>query len=179
LKGSRAHSFAPIADPDAEILILGSMPGRESLRAGQYYAHPRNAFWKIVGELLRIEPSSDYEAKTQALRSARIAVWDVLESCTRVGSLDASIEAGTIKPNDFRIFYRRHAEIRRVFFNGAAAQSYYRRHVLPGLDVATLSYLRLPSTSPAHASLSAAQKLRAWRAALRPEQPGVRRAATR
>jgi hypoxanthine-DNA glycosylase len=180
MEKSLAHSFEPIAGRDAEILILGSMPGRASLRAGQYYAHPRNAFWRIIAELLGIEPASDYPARIRALRAARIALWDVLESCARAGSSDSAIDADTITANDFRTFFRRHRGIGRVFFNGAKAESCYRQHVLPTVDAGAASYLRLPSTSPAN-TVPYAQKLRAWRAALalRPAPPGAGRSARR
>lgn len=162
----RVRSFRPIEDGNAEILILGSMPGRASLAARQYYAHPRNAFWRIACELLRLDPASSYEARVRALRSARIALWDVLHSCTREGSLDARIENGVA--NDFRTFFRTHGKIRRVFFNGATAEASFRRYVLPQIGGVALRYRRLPSTSPANASMSAARKLRAWRAILVP-----------
>ena len=89
---SLLYSFAPIADENARILILGSMPGQASLDAGQYYAHKRNLFWPIMAELLQFDVSASYEEKTAALRAAGIALWDVLQSCKREGSLDANIE---------------------------------------------------------------------------------------
>ncbi|MGZ8927012.1 MAG: DNA-deoxyinosine glycosylase [Methylobacter sp.] len=158
--------FEPVADSNSEILILGSMPGRESLAAEQYYAHRRNAFWKIMSDLLGFDPGSSYEARLQELKTARIALWDVLQSCTRVGSLDSSIDAGSISVNDFRSFFRTHANIHAVFFNGAMAESAYRKYVLPTVSAVPVSYTRLPSTSPAHASLSYEQKLQVWRTAL-------------
>ena len=85
------YSFAPIAERNAGILILGSMPGRASLAAGQYYAHAQNAFWRIISELLQFDPVSSYAVRVQALKSARIALWDVLRSCKREGSLDSMI----------------------------------------------------------------------------------------
>jgi TDG/mug DNA glycosylase family protein len=158
--------FEPIADSNAGILILGSMPGQESLAAGQYYANRRNAFWRIMSDLLEFDPNASYEARLQALKTARIALWDVLQSCTRAGSLDSHIDAGSITVNDFRSFFRTHANIQAVFFNGAMAESAYRRYVLPAVGCLPVSYMRLPSTSPAHASLSYEQKLHAWRVAL-------------
>lgn len=158
--------FEPVADSNSEILILGSMPGRESLAAEQYYAHRRNAFWKIMSDLLGFDPDSSYEARLQELKTARIALWDVLQSCTRVGSLDSSIDVGSISVNDFRSFFRTHANIHAVFFNGAMAESAYRKYVLPTVSAVPVSYKRLPSTSPAHASLSYEQKLQVWRTAL-------------
>jgi TDG/mug DNA glycosylase family protein len=158
--------FEPIADCNAEILILGSMPGQESLAAGQYYANRRNAFWKIMAELLGFNPDSSYETRLHKLKAARIALWDVLQSCTRVGSLDAKIAADSITANDFRSFFRAHQKIHTVFFNGAKAESTYRQYVLPTVSAVPVSYVRLPSTSPAHASLCYEQKLHIWQAAL-------------
>ena len=157
------YSFAPIAGRNAEILILGSMPGRASLAAGQYYAHAQNAFWRIVSELLQLDPASPYEVRAQALKSARIALWDVLRSCRREGSLDSMIEADTQTANDFRTFFRTHPQITHVFFNGAKAEACFRQHVLREIGNRALRYMRLPSTSPANASLSFARKLEAWR----------------
>jgi hypoxanthine-DNA glycosylase len=164
VRKARVRSFGPIATRNAKILILGSMPGRASLAAGQYYAHRHNAFWKIVCSLLGIDPASPYQARVRALRASRIAVWDVLHSCVRPGSLDSSIEEETA--NDFKVFFRHHPGIAQVFFNGAKAEASFRRHVLPALE-RPLHYTRLPSTSPAHASIPYARKLKAWRAILR------------
>jgi len=161
-----SRSFAPIADERSRVLVLGSMPGRESLRAGQYYAHRRNAFWPIMGELLGFDAKLPYEARVRALRSAGVALWDVLHSCRRAGSLDSSIEAASETANDFRAFFRAHPAIRAVFFNGAKAESAFRRHVGPALAGLELRYRRLPSTSPAHAGMPLRKKMQAWRAAL-------------
>jgi len=158
-------SFSPIADPDARVLILGSMPGKESLRAMQYYAHPRNAFWQIMGALLGAGPDMAYEARTQKLKAAGIAVWDVLASCVRVSSLDSDIDSDTLLVNDFDSFYGAHPKITDVFFNGAIAEKFYRKHIQP--QYPALNYQRLPSTSPAHAGMRYAQKLQAWEAVTR------------
>ena len=168
---ARVRSFAPIAGRNARVLILGSMPGRASLQAGQYYAHRHNAFWRIASELLQFDPGAPYRERARALRSARIAVWDVLHSCVRPGSMDAMIDRDSETANDFRKFFSRHRGITHVFFNGAKAEASFRRHVLPGIDV-PLRYKRLPSTSPANASVPWRQKLAAWRAILNTrEQP--------
>ena len=164
---ARVRSFAPIADRNARVLILGSMPGRASLQAGQYYAHRRNAFWRIVAELLDIDPGAPYRARARALRSAGIALWDVLHSCVRRGSLDTMIERDTETANDFRAFLRDHPKITRVFFNGAKAESSFRRHVSREIGRIPLRFSRLPSTSPANASVPFARKRAAWRAILR------------
>jgi hypoxanthine-DNA glycosylase len=158
--------FPPIARRDARLLILGSMPGAASLAAGQYYAHPRNAFWSILGSLLDFAPAAPYPRRVQALKAARIAVWDVLHDCTRRGSLDSAIERDSEIANDFATFFRRHPQITHVFFNGARAEQAFRRHALPGLDTTRLRFIRLPSTSPAHAARTFAQKRAAWRAGL-------------
>jgi len=157
------QSFAPIEKADAKILILGSMPGEASLRAGQYYAHPRNLFWHIMGELLDTDPASPYSQRVQALKSARIALWDVLRSCRRKGSLDSSIDNDSLVPNDFAAFFLRHPKITRVFFNGTKAEQCYRKHIHPIIKIESIEYLRLPSTSPANASISYERKLDAWR----------------
>jgi len=157
------HSFAAIAAPDATLLILGSMPGKASLLANQYYAHPRNAFWPIMGELFGADPAMPYARRVRVLEHAGVAVWDVLASCTRRSSLDSDIDENSIVPNDFASFFRAHPRIERVFFNGAKAEASFRRHVPGSLVATTLRFECLPSTSPANASRSHARKLRAWR----------------
>ena len=165
LRKARIRSFAPVADRNARVLILGSMPGQASLKAGRYYAHRHNAFWRIAADLLRFDRVAPYRTRAKALRSARIALWDVLHSCVRPGSMDALIDRDSEVANDFRKFFRTHRGITHVFFNGAKAEASFRRHVLPEID-ATLRYKRLPSTSPANASVPFAGKRRAWRAIL-------------
>ena len=160
---ARVFSFAPIARADARVLVLGSMPGEASLQAGQYYAHPHNAFWPIMGALFGAGRELDYDRRVARLRDAGVAVWDVLHGCERKGSLDAAIDDRTIEPNDFAAFFRAHLAVERVFFNGAKAEQVYRRRVLPGLPAGGPAYLRRPSTSPANASLDAAAKLDRWR----------------
>ena len=160
------QSFPPIAETTARILILGSMPGKESLRAGQYYAHPRNAFWPIMGDLIGAATTQTYEARTQTLKSADIALWDVLASCRRHGSLDADIETDSICTNDFTSFLVKHPGITYVFFNGSMAEKCFRIHAQPLLGSYPLHYQRLPSTSPANASMRYEQKLSAWKTIL-------------
>lgn len=161
------HSFAPIAGSHAKILILGSMPGEASLAANQYYAHQRNAFWPIMTRLLHIQPDAGYEEKVTALESSFIALWDVLKSCERSGSLDSSIEINTQTINDFQIFFSTHRNITHVFFNGGKAESCFRRYVLSENEQRLLRLVRLPSTSPANARLSFDQKCRIWHETLR------------
>jgi hypoxanthine-DNA glycosylase len=98
------HSFPPAAAYDAHTLILGSIPGDASLRAGEYYANPRNHFWKILGALVGAGPELPYPSRLERLTGAGFALWDVLRSCERQGSLDSSIISSTITPNDFATF---------------------------------------------------------------------------
>lgn len=158
-------SFAPLARSGARVLILGSMPGVASLAAQQYYAHPRNHFWPILARLVGFDAGAPYAERVEALTGAGVAVWDVLQSCVRPGSLDSAIQAGTRIPNDFAAFFAEHPGIMRVGFNGAEAQSSFTRHVLPQLRIQGVDYLRLPSTSPAHA-VGFDVKLAAWQAAV-------------
>jgi len=143
------------------------MPSRESLAQRRYYAHPRNAFWPIVGSLFGFT-DPDYQHRADQLTRKGVAVWDVLKTCFRSGSLDSDIDDGTIVTNDFQHFFAHHPDISRIFFNGAKAESVYLKHVLPGLRgaAAELRLQRLPSTSPAHAGMSLEQKKEAWRAIL-------------
>jgi TDG/mug DNA glycosylase family protein len=161
---ARVRGFPPISRPDARILILGSMPSRESLARRQYYAHPRNAFWPILTDLLQIEATA-YEERVEQVKRRRVAIWDVLEACFRSGSLDSAIDDESLVTNDFSAFYTAHPNIERVFFNGAKAEAVYRRRVLPTLSgtAAALPLQRLPSTSPAHAGMSLQRKKAAWR----------------
>jgi len=161
-----SKSFAPIASENSTILILGSMPGVASLQKQQYYGHPRNAFWPIMGSLFGALPEFDYRQRTEILLDNNIAVWDVLQSCYREGSLDADIKQTSININHFADFFLTHRFIRQVFFNGKTAEKLYKKHVLPILEshLFELGYQSLPSTSPAYASLTLEQKLNAWRA---------------
>ena len=160
-----ARSFPPIAALDARALVLGSMPGVRSLQAGQYYAHPQNRFWPFIGALLGATPDLPYPARCAKLMEAGVAVWDVLASCEREGSLDSAIRDDTAQANDFAAFLSDHPGIRTLLFNGSKAEAGFRRFVLPGVDVSRLTLRRLPSTSPANASQPAADKLAAWRQA--------------
>ncbi|HBL66184.1 MAG TPA: DNA-deoxyinosine glycosylase [Achromobacter sp.] len=162
------RGFAPVAAPDARVLVLGSMPGVASLRQARYYGHPRNAFWPIAAQVLGFDAALEYPQRLQALRAAGVALWDVLDACERPGSLDADIRHDTLVPNDFAAFFNAHPAVARVCFNGAKAGALYRRYVLPTLppQARALDYVDLPSTSPAHAAASFDMKLAAWRAAL-------------
>ncbi len=160
-----SRGFPPIAAADAKILVLGSLPGQASLAAQQYYAQPQNAFWRIMGELFAAGPDLPYAQRAERLRSSGVALWDVCQAAVRPGSLDTAIKRDTIVINDFAGFLASHPRIAHVCANGGAAHQLYLRRVLPGLPAAqaALPLHRLPSTSPAHASLRYGQKLEHWR----------------
>lgn len=159
---SRVYSFEPIVERSSTVLILGSMPGLASLAAGEYYAHPRNAFWTIMGELIGAYPRLSYAERVSVMRASGIALWDVLASCNRTGSLDSGIRQDSAITNDFNSLFLNHPGITRVFFNGAKAEQCFLKLVHPALEPDRLQYRRLPSTSPANAGISYAQKLLAW-----------------
>jgi TDG/mug DNA glycosylase family protein len=159
------QSFAPLGNLSATRLVLGTMPGKASLLAGEYYAHPRNAFWYIVQELFAIPRELPYPRRVRELAKTGLAVWDVLAACTRATSLDSDIVPASVVPNDFNGFLSRHRRIKSIYFNGGPARELFDRHVLPGLAPRHLAIERvtLPSTSPAHAGRSHQDKLEAWR----------------
>jgi double-stranded uracil-DNA glycosylase len=159
-----SFGFPSISSPSARVLILGSLPGRLSLERGEYYANPQNAFWKIIAARVPELPA-DYAGRVRALTSNRVALWDVLAAATRSGSLDANISDDAIS-NNFRAFFHAHPEIRLIGFNGGTAAKLFERHVMPTLTEAQRSIARttLPSTSPAHASVSFAEKAARWSA---------------
>ena len=158
----RSEGFPPVARKDATVLILGSLPGDRSIAERQYYAHPQNAFWNIMAELLGIE--GDYATRCALLCEHGIALWDVLHSSVRPGSMDAAIRLDTAQANDFETFFADHPEIRTIGFNGRKAQQVFTRFVRAfprGAD-----QVLLPSTSPAYASMPFSAKLGRWRDAL-------------
>ncbi|HEY6451887.1 MAG TPA: DNA-deoxyinosine glycosylase [Steroidobacteraceae bacterium] len=166
---TRLHSFPPVIRLDARLLILGSMPGAASLAAQQYYAHPQNQFWPIMERLFGVRSSLPYERRLLGLQHRRVALWDVLHSCVRCGSLDAAIEHGSAVPNDLPLLLRAHPRIERVCCNGGTAYRALQRYFGAQLqrEFPQLVCLRLPSTSPAHARMRPADKLRAWHGALK------------
>jgi hypoxanthine-DNA glycosylase len=156
------HGFPPIIGERARTLVLGNMPSIMSLAAQQYYGNPRNAFWRITGEIFGFAADDPYDDRTAALQGNRVAVWDVLRSCRRAGSLDSAVEPDSMVPNDFERLFDEHPTITRVLFNGAAAEKNFTRLVRLAPDV---HYRRLPSTSPAQ-TRRYADKLAAWREAM-------------
>lgn len=149
-------SFPPVAAADARVLILGSLPGDASLAAGQYYAHPRNQFWRLVGEVAGVALAErNYPARLAALQQARIALWDVVNEAHRPGSLDMAIR--NARPNDLLALVDTLPELRAVGFNGTTAAKAGRL-----LEGRGLALLELPSSSPAN-TMAYADKLAAWR----------------
>lgn len=154
------RSFEPIADEKSRVLILGTMPGAESLRQQQYYAHPRNFFWPFIYGIFDEKPELDYNKKVEFLKSKNIALWDVYKSCRREGSLDSNIIDAV--PNDVAGLLNQYPGIKYVFCNGGTSEKHFVRNVLPEIK-REIYYMRLPSTSPANASVPPEEKMRMWR----------------
>ena len=153
------YGLPPIIDDGAQSLILGNMPSVMSLGAQHYYANPRNAFWRITGEIFGFDAAAPYDVRTAALTAHGIALWDVLRSCRRIGSLDSAVEPDSMVANDFGELFEQYPDISRVYFNGAAAEKNFNRLVRVAPD---FHYRRLPSTSPAQ-TMRYEDKLAAWR----------------
>ena len=164
----KLHAFPPIVRSDAHTLILGSMPGAASLAAREYYAHPRNLFWPMISELLGFSATLSYRERTRALTTRGFALWDVLAACRRNGSLDTDIDPESVEINDFSTFFTEYPHIERVFFNGLSAEQLFRRHCRNLMSERTTTrFVRLPSTSPAHATIDRTTKFSAWRVIVR------------
>lgn len=163
---ARVASFPPLVGAAPRILLLGTMPGIASLAARAYYAHPRNVFWRLMGDIYEFDADGPYRARTAALTGAGVAVWDVLATCVRSGSLDAAIEPATARANDFAGLLARHPSIARIVFNGAQAQAFFAAQVADSIAWAHPELRRVPSSSPANARLTYPAKLAQWRAAL-------------
>lgn len=155
----------PVIDRHTRILVLGSFPGEASLAARQYYAHPRNQFWPLMGALLG-EPLSElpYAQRLQRMLAHRVGIWDVLGACVRAGSLDANIRHP--QANDFERLRRLAPALRRIGFNGGTSGRFAPQFAAAGYETVVL-----PSSSPAHAARSFEQKLELWRALLSQSRP--------
>jgi hypoxanthine-DNA glycosylase len=151
-------SFAPLADGDTEILILGSMPGERSLAMNEYYGHPRNRFWHVVAALCGVDTPVLYADKKALLRRARIGLWDVAHRAVREGSLDSAIRDA--EPNDIPGFIAEHRRLRIIAFNGRKSEEMYDRHFA---RISGIEYIYLPSTSPANAAFTLEKLLDEWR----------------
>ena len=164
----RLVSFPPLVQAATRTLILGSMPGKVSLAENQYYAHPRNGFWHIMGNLFGAELGLPYPDRVAILLNVGIGLWDVIGSCTRATSLDSDIDEQSILVNDFSSLFKQYPLIRYIIFNGQKAEQSFRRYVRPQIAeyLPRLICQRLVSTSPANARYSIAEKTRIWSAAL-------------
>ena len=151
------YSFAPVENPEIEILILGSMPGEKSLQEQEYYAHPHNRFWRLMSKLLKGLPTADYRDRRDMLLSNKIGLWDVIYSAQREGSLDSAIQ--NEKPNALDVFIASHDELKTICFNGLKSQSLYKKH-FPFYD--HIDYVTLPSSSPANARSRFDDLLKEW-----------------
>ena len=158
----RIVAFPPVAPPGAKKLILGSMPSVESLNQGFYYAHPRNAFWRILAEAFEEPFPEDVPARIALLERHDIALWDVLMSCEREGSLDSAIREPQV--NDFAGLFEACPGIERILFNGATACQLFIKHA--GAYLNGRDWARMPSTSPAY-TLSYERKFAQWRDGLK------------
>jgi double-stranded uracil-DNA glycosylase len=158
--------FPAVSRRGARVLILGTLPGAESLRRRQYYANKQNRFWKIMGELAGACPDLPYPKRLARLTENGIALWDVCAAAERKGSLDAAIQKPV--PNNFVSFFKAHKNIKLICFNGQPAERFFRRYVAPGMpkNILSLPRIILPSTSPAHAGMRYEEKLARWREGL-------------
>lgn len=153
----RINSFPPIADGSSEVLILGSVPGAKSLEMQQYYAFPQNQFWRIMFHLFDEEFSQDYETRINLLKKNKVALWDVIESCERKGSLDTEIRDEI--DNDILKLVEDHPSIKTIFCNGQ--KSYKNLVKILGKDF-KIPVIVLPSTSPLH-TVKFEEKLESWK----------------
>ncbi len=164
------RSFPPVLPENPKILILGSMPGVKSLEAGQYYAHPKNVFWDIMGEVLCFPArESSYGERIAALERNSVALWDMLELCERSGSLDSKIKSSSEKPNNVGALLAGSPSVRAVIFNGVKAERVFSLHTAPFLKNGVSKRLhleKLPSTSPANARITRELKTALWRRAI-------------
>ena len=159
------EGFEAIETSGALVVILGTLPGGDSLRPREYYAKSTNTFWDIMGDLFGASRALPYAERVAVLNQRRIAVWDVLRSADRAGSTDSGIVKGSEIANDFARFFRNHSAIRRIYFNGQPAEEYFQRLVAPILVVTReIPHRILASTSPANTHMTKQAKIAEWRA---------------
>jgi hypoxanthine-DNA glycosylase len=160
---AKKQGFPPLIDNNSRVLILGTMPGEQSLQLQQYYGNPLNQFWKILAAVYQIEIGNTYEEKKEFLKKHHLAVWDVLEHCEGPGSLDKNIKAA--EPNDFRNLLHTYTQLQLIAFNSKKAAEWFDRKVVLGKKLTIpieVKKIVLPSTSPA-ATLSLSAKVEQWR----------------
>lgn len=156
------QSFAPVVFKDSQLLILGSMPGKVSLLASQYYAHPQNLFWKIISEITGFDCPKDWTDKVNLLQCHKIALWDVCKECEREGSLDSAIKNEV--PNEINGLLSEYTGIKIIAFNGKKTQQLYDRYFS---REESMIYKLLPSSSPANASQNYQYKLSEWESVIK------------
>ena len=160
---SASQGFAPVIGSDSKVLILGSLPSRQSLLEQEYYANPRNSFWRIMREIVVFASGNSYESRCNTLINNGIALWDVLASSVRPGSLDSAIDIASAKENNFSGLFEKHQGIKLVCFNGVKARDLFDRLVLNSMSTPEgFDLVNLPSSSPAHAAMSYERKLERW-----------------
>ena len=158
------QSFKPVIPESPRVLILGSMPGVESLKQQQYYAHPSNAFWYCISSLSNMmKPPKEYSERIGLLHLYHIALWDVCCNCNRDGSLDSNIK--NVKPNAINELLKEHDTIKLVLFNGTTVQSLFKKY-FKYMD--NVEYICMPSTSPTNARMKRADKVEKWKSVLYP-----------
>ena len=151
------HEFDPVYNDESQILILGSLPSVKSREQGFYYGHPRNRFWKVMADVLRVPEPDTIEEKRSMLLAGHIAVYDVIQSCEIIGSSDSSIR--NVIPADIESIVT-HTPIRAVFTNGKTAGRLYKKYQAEHID---LPMIELPSTSPANAAFSLERLEEIWK----------------
>lgn len=163
VNSERQEGLAPVIGPDPAVLILGSFPSVRSLAAGEYYAHPQNAFWRIMGAIGCVDSEeASYTRRCASLTGSGIALWDVVASCRREGSGDAQIRDPV--PNDIARLLDEHRGIRIIALNGKTGAERWLKWFFPDLVSADRpAVITLPSTSPANARLTREAKISAWR----------------
>jgi hypoxanthine-DNA glycosylase len=156
--------FSPIIGDYPRVLILGSMPSQKSLEKQEYYGHPQNAFWKIMAQLFDFSVDLNYTKRAKLVSSQGVAIWDVIHSCVRPGSLDSSIQKNTVVENKIPEFLELHSGIRNILCNGGTAYQLFQKHFKSWLSENSKVIIhKMPSTSPAHASLSFDKKFKIWK----------------
>jgi hypoxanthine-DNA glycosylase len=159
--GSSDHaksSFQPISNSDSTVLILGTMPGDESLKLGEYYSHSRNRFWKIISAITSNDLPLTYDSKKELLLNVKIGIWDVASKASRVGSLDSAIEDE--EPNDLNSFIEKHKKLKVVAFNGKKAETLFDKYFARRTE---LTFISLPSSSPANTGIDFADLCIKWK----------------
>lgn len=156
-------AFPPIIGEDPHTLILGTMPGIKSLEAGEYYAHPQNRFWQLMGDIIGFDTTTPYHERVRYIKNEGIAIWDVLQECTREGSLDSAIK--NARPNDFEQFLSDHPTINKIIFDSGTAEKFFKKYYKHLILNPRWKFDRVPSPSPAHASRTYEEKLSLWKQA--------------